>query len=80
VTATRLPGLFIVRTLREPGFGTVSPAARADLLLTEVNPLDSLDTLRRPRGVMVHGRWYDAAALDTMREAVKADYAIGAGR
>ena len=30
---------------------------RADLLLVDGNPLQSLDVLRSPAGVMLRGRW-----------------------
>jgi hypothetical protein len=44
--------------------GVVRVGARADLLLVDGDPLADLSTLRRPRGVMVGGRWHDRAALD----------------
>jgi hypothetical protein len=74
-TATRMPGAFIARTIGGPRFGIVEAGARADLVLTEANPLDGLATLRRPVGVMVGGRWHDAAAISTMLKDVRAAYA-----
>lgn len=44
-------------------FGVVARGARADLLLVDGDPLENLSLLRRPDGVMVAGRWFDAAAL-----------------
>jgi imidazolonepropionase-like amidohydrolase len=38
-------------------FGTVEVGKRADLVLLDANPLSNLETLRRPVGVMVRGRW-----------------------
>ena len=38
-------------------FGVVVPGARADLLLLEANPLQNLDAVRHPVGVMTRGRW-----------------------
>ncbi|MGB6604643.1 MAG: amidohydrolase family protein [Steroidobacteraceae bacterium] len=73
--ATRTPGEFISRSL--PGaekFGVVLPGYRADLVLTEGNPLDGLATLRRPLGVMAAGHWYPRARLQGMLEAVARDY------
>ena len=40
-----------------------APGHRADLILSEENPLAALSTLRAPLGVMVKGQWRDAAAL-----------------
>ena len=74
-TATRAPGRFLSRTIGELPSGTITPGARADLILSDANPLDRLDTLRRPLGVMVRGRWHDAAALKTMLDGVAAAYA-----
>jgi imidazolonepropionase-like amidohydrolase len=73
--ATRVPGEFVKKTLpgSEP-FGTVQPGMRADLLLARDNPLVKLNTLRAPLGVMVEGRWYDAAALAKMLDDRKRRY------
>jgi hypothetical protein len=73
--ATRTPGEFIARTVKgaEP-FGTVTPGARADLILSEGNPLDGLATLRRPLGVMANGRWYSSADLKSLLERIAEDY------
>lgn len=62
--ATRTAGEFIVRHV--PGatrFGVIGAGARADLLLVSGNPLESLDTLRAPLGVMVGGHWRTSAEL-----------------
>jgi imidazolonepropionase-like amidohydrolase len=40
-----------------PGLGTLVPGAPADLVVLSGDPLDDLDHLARPRGVMVGGRW-----------------------
>ena len=48
---------------------------RADLVLLDVNPLNGLETLRRPRAVIVGGRVLDRSTLDDM----EADL-IAAGR
>ena len=67
--ATRNAGRFVREFVDEhASFGTVTPGARADLLLLHDNPLLDLSRLRRPEGVMLRGRWYDRAALDEMLE------------
>jgi imidazolonepropionase-like amidohydrolase len=73
-TATREPGEFIVRAKHGVPFGTVAAEHRADLLLTEGNPLDALSTLRKPLGVMAAGHWYDANAIDATRRGVRSAY------
>jgi len=75
LTATARPGAFIARS--QPGgapFGTVSVGARADLLLVAADPLQDLDTLAQPRGVMSAGRWHDAAALQDALQRIAARY------
>lgn len=73
--ATRTPGEFISRTLKDGApFGVVEPGARADLILSETNPLDDLATLRRPLGVMANGRWYARADLQGLLDQIAKDY------
>ena len=43
--------------------GTVEVGQRADLVLLDGNPLDSIDNSRRVHGVVVNGRWLRAGAL-----------------
>lgn len=77
--AARAPGQMILRAF--PGqapFGTVTPGARADLVLSAGNPLDDLATLRRPLGVVAGGRWYDQAQLRVLLEGVARRYAEAA--
>jgi hypothetical protein len=74
--ATRIPGEFIDRYV--PGadrFGTVTVGSRADLVLSERDPLEDLTTLRRPLGVMAAGAWHPAADLQAMLAGVAAEYA-----
>jgi hypothetical protein len=70
-TATRAPGAFIRRTKGGKPFGTVAPGNRADLILSEHNPLATLATLRTPLGVMVKGQWRDAAALGALTDKIR---------
>jgi hypothetical protein len=75
-TATCTPGRLLHRAAPAAiESGTVEAGRRADLVLTEGNPLDDLATLRRPLGVMIDGRWHDAVNLRRMLDDVAADYA-----
>ena len=51
--------------------GTVEVGKRADLLLLDASPLDSLDALRSPAGVMVRGAWLPREALTGMLESIR---------
>jgi hypothetical protein len=73
-TATRAPGNFIHRTKGGDLFGVVAPGYRADLILSEINPLATLATLRTPIGVMDQGQWRDAAALKALTDKVRESY------
>jgi hypothetical protein len=72
--ATRAPGTFIHRTKGGDPFGIVAPGYRADLILSEKNPLATLSTLRTPMGVMVEGQWRDAAALKGLTDKIRQSY------
>ncbi|MQA18006.1 amidohydrolase family protein [Rugamonas rivuli] len=74
VTATRAPGAFIARTKGGVAFGQIVTGYRADLVLTEHNPLEGLATLRTPLGVMAEGRWRDRQSLAALLEGVRASY------
>lgn len=68
---TRNAGAFVSGHV--PGadaFGTVEAGKRADLLLLESNPLEDLEALRTPAGVMIGGRWYARAALQRILDRV----------
>jgi hypothetical protein len=72
-SATRTPGEFLAKYVANAQpVGTVTAGARADLVLVAKSPLQSLDTLREPLGVMVGGRWRTAeelaAALEQNRQ------------
>lgn len=54
----------------EQEVGTVEVGKRADLLLVDANPLQSLETLRSPAGVMVRGRWIERNELVERLEAL----------
>lgn len=79
-TATRVPGEFISRYV--PGakrFGTVTAGSCADLILSGENPLDDLNTLRNPLGVMVQGKWYARDDLEQLRIHVAKEYGEAGG-
>jgi len=77
-TATRNAGRFIRETVPNAiPFGEVAPGFRADLMLTEGNPLVDLQTLRAPLGVMSHGVWYDKAKLEQLLVGIAQDYRDG---
>jgi imidazolonepropionase-like amidohydrolase len=67
---TRNAGLVLRRPDRgDIPFGTVTPGARADLLLLAADPLDDIAHAARISGVVVRGTWYPRARLDALRRA-----------
>ena len=57
----------VIRKMTGQGkLGTIEVGHRADLLLIDRNPLEDVANIRRLRGVMAGGRWFDAAALREM--------------
>lgn len=58
----------------EDVFGEVVVGHRADLILLESNPLESVVATRTRRGVMSRGRWYTQAQLDELVSEVVATY------
>jgi imidazolonepropionase-like amidohydrolase len=67
--ATRNPAEYL-KKLDE--FGTVEVGKRADLLLVEADPLQSVANLQRRAGVMVRGRWLPETELRRMLAEVAA--------
>lgn len=51
--------------------GVIAPGARADLVLLRSNPLEHLEALRHPLGVVAAGRWFDRAALDDLLDKAR---------
>jgi hypothetical protein len=73
--ATRTPGEMIKGSLPNADtFGVIAPGARADLILSQSNPLDGLSTLRKPLGVMARGAWHSAADLQGMLDGLARQY------
>ena len=56
---------------RNEDFGTIAVGKRADLLLLDRNPLETLDALDHPVGVMVRGRWLPRERLQAMLSALR---------
>ncbi|MGH7637276.1 MAG: amidohydrolase family protein, partial [Gemmatimonadaceae bacterium] len=56
---------YVAEKLKQDGsFGTVAVGNRADLVLLNANPLESVANLTRRAGVMVKGRWVSSAEID----------------
>jgi hypothetical protein len=47
---------------------------RADLVLSADNPLEKMETLRAPLGVMANGVWRDADELGRIRHDIRGAY------
>ena len=50
---------------QEGAFGEITEGASADLVLLDANPLDDLENLKNPAGVMVRGQWLSREDIDT---------------
>lgn len=73
--ATRTPGEFIHKAIPQAQrFGIVAAGYRADLVLVDGNPLGDLQVMRRPRGVMLSGRWFPAEKLVALEQERKRKY------
>ena len=69
--ATRNPAEYFAETMKTPrDFGTVEAGLRADLLLLDANPLQSVSNLTKRAGVMVRGRWLPESELRKMLENI----------
>ena len=68
-SGTALPAVYFGAASR---FGTIAIGRDADLILVDGNPLNDLDVLRRPVGVMARGVWLPRAELDRRLEAIGA--------
>jgi hypothetical protein len=72
---TRIPGEFIHRTVpHSESFGTVKVGTRADLLLLDRNPLESVENVKNPLGVMLDGRWHTRADLKSRLDQLAVDF------
>jgi adenine deaminase len=70
-TSTYNPALYLGEL---DTFGTVELGKRADLVLLESNPLEDITNTREIAGVMVRGRYFDRADLDTILDLVAKDH------
>ena len=59
-------------------FGTVAVGRRADLIVTDANPLDNVANAARRVGVMVRGRWFPRSELQSMLDALVVSYGTSA--
>lgn len=57
---------------REGEFGEVVEGASADFLLLSANPLEDINALKMPEGVMLRGRWLSRADIDTRLQSIAA--------
>ena len=55
--------------------GRIGVGQRADFILLDDNPLTGFETLSRPLGVMVRGRWLSRARLDQALQEIEGRYA-----
>lgn len=53
-------------------FGTIAPGMRADLILLDDNPLNDVNILKSPSGVMVRGQWISRKEIDRELAAIEA--------
>jgi hypothetical protein len=54
----------------EREFGEVIEGASADLILLSGNPLESLEAIKNPEGVMVRGQWLSREDIDTRLQEI----------
>ncbi|MFO7764281.1 MAG: amidohydrolase family protein [Wenzhouxiangellaceae bacterium] len=62
----------VAEFLGQSALGCLEPGCVADLVLVEADPLADISNVRRIRGVMRAGEWFDRARLDAMLSDVEA--------
>src|SRR5688572_2235542 len=67
---------YVADKLKQDGrFGTVAVGNRADLVLLDANPLQTVANLTKRSGVMVRGRWVSSAEIEKGLADLAAKYA-----
>lgn len=67
---------YVAEVLKQDGrFGMVAVGNRADLVLLDANPLESVENLTKRAGVMVKGRWVSSAEIEKGLADLAAKYA-----
>jgi hypothetical protein len=67
-TGTVNAAIVIERMTGKGNLGSIAVGNRADLILVAGNPLEDLETLRTPLGVMAAGKWFSAEMLNKLIE------------
>lgn len=75
--ATRTASTVGARMTGRDEFGTIEAGKRADLILLEKNPLESVENVRHPLGVMAAGSWLSRAELDKLLTITKEEIGDG---
>jgi imidazolonepropionase-like amidohydrolase len=68
-TGTINPGIFY-----QEQFGQIKEGFDADLILLENNPLEDIENLKEPLGVMTRGQWLDKETIDNRLKEIAAAY------
>lgn len=76
-TGTRTASMVAARMTGRDEFGTIEAGKRADLILLEKNPLESVENVRRPLGVMAAGSWLPRAELEKLLTITKEEIGDG---
>jgi len=73
--ASKNAGQFVDETLNpEISFGTIEEGKRADLILLNSNPFESVDNLKRPLAVMARGRLWSQTFLQSQLDVLEEKY------
>ena len=73
--ATKNAGQFVDETLiPDVGFGTLEEGKRADLILLDSDPFESIDNLKRPFAVMARGRLWSQTFLQFKLDMLVSKY------
>ncbi len=70
-TATRNAGVYLGLS----DTGTIEKGKRADLVLLDANPLDSISNTRKIRSVVINGRYLSRSDLDGLLHTVQREAA-----